>query len=488
MDKRIAIIGGGIGGMAAGCFAQMNGYSSEIFEMHSVPGGVCTAWKRQGYTFDGCIHHLPGFIPGSKYYNLWVDLGIMPGLDPLYADELVQVESAGGRKLTVYTDLDMLADHLVLEFPGPDSTLLTSWVMAMRSFAGSDITEMALDSGWEKAMMLKRVPDLLKWGKYTLAGFAERRLTDPFLRKAFPSILYNTPSNPLILQMNLLAACSTREYGWPAGGSLAFARAMERRYKELGGELHYRARVEKVLVENDRAAGVRLEDGTEHKCDIVISNAYGKTAIFDMLDGKYAGKSLRRYYSRPVDDIGMGIHLSLGVDRDLAGEPHALVLLLDEPMKIADRVRDRLAVDIYSFDPSMAPPGKSVVKVVLPTSYSYWKDLCNDRERYDSEKQRLAVDVVEVLDARFPGLKQQVEVLDVATPMTTERYTGIATTFKMGGGLLLRSQVTSNGVSMTLPGLEDFYMVGQWGGLPGIGIVAGMGRQVIEKVKAKDVR
>jgi phytoene dehydrogenase-like protein len=191
MDKRIAIIGGGIGGMAAGCFAQMNGYSSEIFEMHSVPGGVCTAWKRQGYTFDGCIHHLPGFIPGSKYYNLWVDLGIMPGLDPLYADELVQVESAGGRKLTVYTDLDMLADHLVLEFPGPDSTLLTSWVMAMRSFAGSDITEMALDSGWEKAMMLKRVPDLLKWGKYTLAGFAERRLTDPFLR--FSTIRHPIP-------------------------------------------------------------------------------------------------------------------------------------------------------------------------------------------------------------------------------------------------------------------------------------------------------
>ncbi|MCA9968271.1 MAG: NAD(P)-binding protein, partial [Anaerolineales bacterium] len=47
-DKKILIIGAGIAGLAAGCFAQMNGYQSEIFELHDLPGGLCTAWERKG--------------------------------------------------------------------------------------------------------------------------------------------------------------------------------------------------------------------------------------------------------------------------------------------------------------------------------------------------------------------------------------------------------------------------------------------------------
>ena len=42
----IIIIGAGIAGLAAGCYAQMNGYQTCIFEMHTLPGGLCTAWTR----------------------------------------------------------------------------------------------------------------------------------------------------------------------------------------------------------------------------------------------------------------------------------------------------------------------------------------------------------------------------------------------------------------------------------------------------------
>ena len=57
LPKSIAIIGAGISGLAAGCYAQMNGYQSRIFEMRNIPGGLCTAWERRGYTFDGCLHY-----------------------------------------------------------------------------------------------------------------------------------------------------------------------------------------------------------------------------------------------------------------------------------------------------------------------------------------------------------------------------------------------------------------------------------------------
>ena len=56
MEKRTVIIGAGIAGLSAGCYALMNGYKTTIFEMHTIPGGLCTAWKRKGYTFDISMH------------------------------------------------------------------------------------------------------------------------------------------------------------------------------------------------------------------------------------------------------------------------------------------------------------------------------------------------------------------------------------------------------------------------------------------------
>ena len=55
-QKKVLIIGAGMAGLAAGCYAQMNGYAAEIFELHELPGGLCTSWERKGYTIDGCIH------------------------------------------------------------------------------------------------------------------------------------------------------------------------------------------------------------------------------------------------------------------------------------------------------------------------------------------------------------------------------------------------------------------------------------------------
>ena len=46
MEKSIIIIGAGLSGLSAGCYGQMNGYRTQIFEMHSKAGGACTSWKR----------------------------------------------------------------------------------------------------------------------------------------------------------------------------------------------------------------------------------------------------------------------------------------------------------------------------------------------------------------------------------------------------------------------------------------------------------
>jgi len=49
----------------------MNGYETEIYEAHSIPGGLCTSWKRGGYTIDGCLQWLTGSGPGNGFYRFW---------------------------------------------------------------------------------------------------------------------------------------------------------------------------------------------------------------------------------------------------------------------------------------------------------------------------------------------------------------------------------------------------------------------------------
>ena len=322
------------------------------------------------------------------------------------------------------------------------------------------------------------------------------RLTDPFLRQVFP-LIHDYPPLPMAAHLANLAGWHSHNAGWPAGGSLAFSRAIERRFLDLGGEIHYKSRVEKILVEAcpgrsrraDQAVGVRLADGTEHRADAVISAADGHTTIFHMLAGKYTNDPIGEYYADPPTRQQFGIHVSLGVARDLSHEPHTVAVLLERPIPIAGEARERLTVEHYGFDPSLTPPGKSVVKVMLGSDYSYWKSLYDDRERYEAEKQQVASAVIGQLDKRFPGLREQIEVVDVATPMTIERYTGNWQGQQAWLPARNTAGVMLKGLSKMLPGLEDFYMVGQWAGAAGgLAGVAVSGRKLIQTLCRRDRR
>jgi len=86
MPKKVIIIGSRISGLSAGSYLQMNGYKTEIFELHDTPGGLCTAWKRKDYLFDGCIHSIGGLNPKFKLYHYWNELINIDQLKIFYHD------------------------------------------------------------------------------------------------------------------------------------------------------------------------------------------------------------------------------------------------------------------------------------------------------------------------------------------------------------------------------------------------------------------
>ncbi|MGB2814037.1 MAG: NAD(P)/FAD-dependent oxidoreductase [Dehalococcoidales bacterium] len=493
MEKSIIIIGAGIAGLSTGCYGQMNGYRTQIFEMHTKPGGLCTSWKRKGYIIDGCIHWLVGSSPGNKLYRFWEELGAVQGRSMIDHEEFGRVEGKEDKVFIVYTDINRLEQHMK-ELAPEDSDVIEEFIEAMRSCAHFDMPMEKAPELYNPIdglkMMVKLFPYLgfmRKWGNMSIQDFAQR-FKNSFLREAFP-LTFDLPDFPMVAMLMTFAWLHQKTAGYPVGGSLEFARAIERRYLNLGGEIHYKSPVTKILVENDQAVGVQLANGTEYRSNIIISAADGHTTIFNMLDGKYINDKIQHYYDKfPV--FPPLIHVALGVARsfkEISRTVSGISYPLDEPVIIAGREWKRLTFQIYNFDPTMAPPGKSMLRVMLDTDYEYWKKLKQDPERYKAEKKQIADKVIALLDRRFPGLAAQVEICDVATPLTWERYTG-----NWQGsyeGWLITTKTWRLRMKKTLPGLKHFYMVGQWvtpgGGLPS-GVITG--RHVTQVICKQDKR
>ena len=492
MEKSILIIGAGIAGLAAGCYAQMNGYKSQIFELHTLPGGLCTSWVRKGYTFDGCIHYLFGSGEGQPFHQVWRELGTLPGQGLVNHAELLRIAGPDGQTLIVYSDPDRLEEHL-LQLSPADRGPIHQFCSAVRAFARFDLSQLNRQPRSQMSLMDWRdfglkmtpfLPHIAKWGLISAQDFANR-FHDPFLRRALPQ-MFAWPEIPMMAGLSLLAYMYTRNAGFPLGGSLEFARAIERRYLELGGQIHYQSQVEKILVEDGRAVGVRLYNDEIHHADRIISAADGHGTLFYMLGKQYLPKKIRQLYDGrlPIHTI---IQVSLGVKRDFSSEPHWVIRLLDQPLLIAGEEHADIGVKNYCFDPSLAPAGKSTLISMIRTNYDYWQRIYGHR-LYDSEQDQVAGIVIDYLEGSYPGLRGDIEVVDVATPLSYERYTGNWQGSSCGWLLTKESMpLMITGMAKTLPAVKNFYLAGQWvepgGSVP---LAAVSGRNAIQLICAAD--
>ncbi len=152
---------------------------------------------------------------------------------------------------------------------------------------------------------------------------------------------------------------------------------------------------------------------------------------------------------------------------------------------------DSLEMQLYGFDKTMAPEGKGVIKVELVSSYSYWKQLQADERRYEEEKQKVSSQVLEILESHFHRIRSQVEVIDVPTLMTWERFMGGTHGFSNmpNKNFSFITGMRGSGGVPTLPGLSNFYFVGVWASMaPALFGNALSGRKAIQTLCKKDGR
>ena len=137
--KKVLIIGAGIAGLSAASYLQRNGYETEIFEAHSLPGGLCTSWKRGDYTFDYCIHWLMGTREETGFDIVWDELGALVNEKgeevPICNLEVFErVELADGEIISFYGDTERLEEELLRVAP-EDKKAIRRFIKDLRSIA-----------------------------------------------------------------------------------------------------------------------------------------------------------------------------------------------------------------------------------------------------------------------------------------------------------------------------------------------------------------
>lgn len=473
-ERHVLIIGGGVAGLSAGCYALASGFRATIVEHNLALGGVCTAWQRGPYTIDGCLH----WLIGGSFSRIYEELGVIPRVRLRALEQFATYRDArDGFELTVTRDLERLRRDLVAAAP-EDAGEIGRMIEAAGGLA--DLTP-EIDEPGEPATLagLRRL-----WGirhelvdavhfRRPLRAWAAEQLRSERLRRALTSVFFDEA--PAILAPMLLGLLSRGHLSRPEGGTARLRDALVERYRELGGDAILHATVDEILVEDGRARGVRLADGTLMTADIVISTASAPETTLRLLGGRFGAEETRRRLERwklfqPI------VLLSYGVAAPLEGTPPLLMIGEEEPFEVGGHPNPYLYVRVFNDEPSAAPPGHTVVQLILETTYEWW---ATRGTRYAAEKDRIAEETLHRLDRHLPGVEQAVRVVDVATPLTfwtmTRSWRGA---FE---GWMLNNESLLGHIDKRLKGLGAFYQAGQWvepgGGVP-MSLMSG--RQVIQ--------
>ena len=449
-------------GLSAGIFSRMSGFDTKILEMHSIPGGLCTAWNRKGYTFDLCIHWLTSSRPGSARYRLYEEVGLIQGLELVTPEYWKKVKEEQGNELTMYYELDKLKSEL-LRLSREDSTFISGFCNDIKK-----IRKMQVPVDLTLLDKIKFIPIISVLKKYQVDNLSVvSQVQNPVLRKLLSAGL-DWEGQSVFFTLMGFALQGAGNAGYPIGGSLPLAKSMEKRFLELGGSIQYKSKVESITTDNNRATGVRLSDGTLLSADCVISCADGHSTIFDWLRGEYCDDTIKGYYKnlKPFPPI---IFVSLGLNRSLADIPKNLTVIFNNPVMIGGTEQKTITFRNHSNDPTLYPEGKGIITTWLPVNYEWWDQLDYQGELYKVEKEKALQQVINLLLNEFPDLSGTIEVTDVATPMTFVRYTG---NWKGSyEGWLVTPGSFFFELPLKLPGLTRFYMAGQWtttgGGIPG---------------------
>ena len=492
MREKILIIGAGISGLTAGIYAAEAGYEAVLFEKHTVAGGECTGWDREGYHIDNCIHWLMGTTPGTQLYEIWKTVGAVGEHIKIHRSDRMYMSWLNGRSLTLWRDIDRTEREMKALSPEDAPAvgrLMDSCRIAKKVQIPAEKPPELIGALDGIKMMKSMSPALKLFRRYK--GMDTRDLAAQFRHPLIRCVLSDFCTEESLAHSFPMAYGNfvSGDGGIPEGGSRAMAMRMKARFLELGGILREGMEAEQILLDtkkgcessgkqgdSKRAAGIRFTNGAVEYGDYVIPACDTSVTFGKLLPESYMGELMRNMYA---DREAYPVYSTFQTAFALEGEQDPIgsdVILDCDSLRFAPGVKTRLTVKTYAYEPSFAPPGNQIVQTLMGGSeelYDYWKELARDPGAYREKKAKLAEAVRLELLKRFPACQGRLRLLDAWTPLTYERYCNAYKGFYQSFTITKKSAKQPY-PSARINGLENVILAGQWinppGGLPGAAI------------------
>ena len=473
--KKVIVIGGGVAGISTGIYLKMNGYDVQVIEKNAVSGGACIGWNRRGCYIDGCIHWLTGVNPINPINKLWLETrALSENSDIFYQDDLVTYKLPDNKTLTFYANPDKLEKSLV-DFAPEDKKQIRKLVKLIRKFARVDppcykpVEMMNIFDLLKIAFTLGfKYPLILKTSSTSCKKYSEK-FKNPYLRQIIEHFM--APNYNFMSMLYMLGHISAKDGGIPIGGSLELVNRMEDFFVRLGGKMSKGLSVNKIIVKDNVATGVTLDDKTSLFADWIVSTTPIEHCLYDLLDNKYSDK---KFNLRLNDEKTYPIYTYTVVAFKCRIPKLEKSLSVNAPLNCPitlDKVYDRVVFRNYSYDKTVkTTDGYCVIQATVHGNddmYRFWKN-AKEQGTYKELKQQIAKSFLETAKTVYTDVADTFEVIDVFTPCTYERY------LNSRHGSFQGFIHTSKGKALMhngkLKGIKNFLLAGQWlirsGGLP----------------------
>lgn len=485
--EKVIVIGGGIAGLSAGIYALKAGFEAEIYEKNNIPGGECIGWNRKGYHIDNCIHWLTGTRQDTELYDVWKTVGALSD-DTKYA-EINAFYSAiyEGQKATLWNDLERTRKELI-EISPEDTDEINKFIQYVE---------------YSKQCLFPAKKPMEMWGIKDYIGMGKNMADFPKVMKEFGKISLEEYSkrfkHPLLQRLmcdylpksycaySFLVSYATMADGngkIPLGASLQMSLRMEKKFKEMGGVIHYGASTKKIVVKDKKAEGIELENGELIRADYVIPTVDTYVLFNKLLPSSYMPKDLKAAYDQPKAYPGTsGFQIAFAAP--LSWDEGETVFTDIEKIRVGANEFDRMYVKAYGYDDIFINGDKQVIQTCITQvdkDYEFWKSL--SEEEYKAEKERLVKAVTERIETQFPALKGQLEFLDAWTPLTYERYCNAY----HGSYMSFVTTPAGKQIKMkgTLKGINNLYVAGQWTNSPGgLPVAVASGKFAVQRILKK---
>jgi C-3',4' desaturase CrtD len=472
----VAVLGGGMAGMATALRLQAAGLSTVVFEAHGHVGGCAGYFRHKGFSFDVGATTLVDFEPGGVGAELLDAVGLpaldgepLPGYVVWLPDRAVTLHR--DRRAWQHERLRALGgsrNHR--EFWALMDRLADAFWVASRSGIRLPVRRAADLVCDVRAIGLRQLP-LARYLGETLGGALCRfgLRDDAALVGLLAMLVEDTVHSsvdraPLInaaLGVTIRGAGLTRH----RGGMHGFWRQMVAHYRAVGGTLRAGCRVERVT---GHASGYRVHTARGSIDAGQVVSALPAASTARIAAATPVARRLLPYLRRDAPDLGGAVVVFLGVPQDeVADQPltHHQVLQ-DFARPLGDGNNMFVSVS-SSGDLVSAPAGHRAVMISTHTELAAWNGL--SETEYQKRKHEIGERLVGYARRAYPRLAERAVVRQVGTPRTYERFA-----FRPSGAVGGVRQTLANTNQRAIPhnlGVKGFWLVGDstW---PGLGTVA----------------